>query len=750
MGDESVASSMSGMSTGDAGGPPLGGAGAGGAEGVMKKLSNYWFIVGSIPMVLFLIVCLPTVFYVHSISSYVNAFYCRSKACDNLADTTKAARNGNPCDTYIKSVCAASTKHKLKFVYAKDQDILGKALKLQGDDPNPKFAVVAASKTCGGGAEDIPGTTGPAVTYLFGASPPAGGLQSYLLNGDNYANIFVKAQKIGIDSIFHLELVHSDVKMNFNDNERPTIGEKLPPQHNYYDLAVSAPDMGIMDPQHYIVGVSGKKYEDMVAGTVKAYINGVPEDTTIDDEGASAVAKLTSKYYQLIDVAKDKDYTAAPTVVEVSKFGEDSNSSINFRSLLTKMYPGLQRVIVRSPTHVRYLSLNVKPGPPTSDDPFKEDAFKLFVGVDALGKLIGYANAAVDLDTKHTWCLRYYDWMKPLLYTASVDDYLGKGKYWPIGLYNAKDIKKPFKSMVLGDSYFKELMDSFLHSYSLSEASSEKSRAGLYLKMLQMDKVVFYPNSSNDIDTTYVDFLNSVPFADGDTPDALMRNRAKFFESYWTLTPKPIERKYLLARHPMMFGDDEGSYDYGSNAIYVSFGMFRPSFYRDSPVYEGNYAVFGYWGSMNILKMLDNVGSHSKVGYQHPVLWAGTYAYGKMNSHYRCFNPEGKNETKARMIAKGSNPLTPGFRFFRRKALAKAMPRPEYRLDADADATMEQIYFTAVARTYCRYEKMATEIDKMFQHDLYFQSAYCGSGGKLKIADPNKACYMWRSTRRSY
>lgn len=749
MGDESVASSMSGMSTGDAGGPPLGGAAAGGAEGVMKKLSNYWFIVGSIPMVMFLIVCLPTVFYVHSISSYVNAFYCRSKACDALAGMTKAARNANPCDTYIKSVCASSDKYKLKAVLSQDTGILDKAAKLLGDALPDKFSAVTLSITgCKGSVDDLTGIVTPAITYLLGTTQPAGGLQAFLASGDNYAAIFEKAQKIGIDSIFHLELVHSDVKMNFNDNERPTIGEKLPPGHNYYDLAVSAPDMGIMDPQHYVVTVAGKKYEDMVVGTLKAYTTVNTDDKNFDDDAVPGMAKLAIKYYELIDVAKDKDYTAAPTVVEVSKFGEDSNSSINFRSLLTKMYPGLQRVIVRSPTHVRYLSLNVRPGDATTDDPFRETAFKIFVGVDALGKLIGFANTAVDLDTKHTWCLRYYDWMKPLVFTSLVDGYLYK--YWPIGLANVKDPKKPLKSMVLGDTYFKELMDSFLHSYSLSEASSEKSRAGLYLKMLQMDKVVFYPNASGDIDTNYGEFLNTVSLGDGSNLNLLINNRAKFFEIYWKLTPTPIDRKYLLARHPLMFGDDEGSYDYGSNAMYVSFGMFRPSFYRDSPVYEGNYAVFGYWGSMNILKMLDNVGSHSKVGYQHPVLWAGTYAYGKRNSHYRCFNPEGKNETKARMIARGSNPLTPGFRFFRRKALAKAMPRPEYRLDADADATMEQIYFTAVARTYCRYEKTATEIDKMFQHDLYFQSAYCESGGKLKIADPNKACYMWRSTRRSY
>ncbi|KAK8779587.1 hypothetical protein V5799_019074, partial [Amblyomma americanum] len=118
MGDESMVSGMS------EGGPP-GTAGAGvGAEGIMKKLSNYWFIVGSIPLVMFMLVCLPTVFYVKSISEYKNAYYCRSKACDTLAEVTKTAREAKPCDDYFGAVCPAAKAYTIKDIVKKDTILL--------------------------------------------------------------------------------------------------------------------------------------------------------------------------------------------------------------------------------------------------------------------------------------------------------------------------------------------------------------------------------------------------------------------------------------------------------------------------------------------------------------------------------------------------------------------------------------------------------------------------------------------------
>lgn len=738
MGDESA---MSGMSTGDAGGPALGGAQQGGAEGVIKKLSNYWFIIGSIPLVLFLMVCLPTMFYVQSISTYVNAFYCRSKACDKLAEVTKAVREGGSCDSFYKTVCKASPKHSLKGVLDKDVKFLVDMSTSYGETPPPRVAMLSgAAPGCKAKGEDKPDSLSAALTYFTGDAKLKP-LVPYA-EGNTYLDIYKKAQMLGIDSIFHLELVHSSSKKIFEDSQRTEIGEKLPQHNNFYDLAVSAPDMGIMEPSFYTVTLGKKNYDAM---TEDARV--ILTDNS-DDPAEILLAKAASKYYYLFDAARDKDYTAAPVVLPIHEFGSDPPNPVPFKDLLTNIYPRLGRVIVRSPAHVKYLAAYIKPGDvPTDEVPFTMKSFKYFVVLDALMKLAAYRVSKVADPIKDTWCFRYIDWLRPLEINTMSDTYLKT--YWPFALNNPKDAKKPYLGSDLGFRYMAELTDSFLHSYALSEASSEKSRAGLYLKMLQLDKLVFYRNSSADsIDASYTEALTEGPPGDGSIPP-LLDSRKKFFVKYWNLNPAPIDRKFLIARHPLMYSDDEGSYDYGSNTMYVPFGMFRPTFHRDSTVYMGNHAVFGYWGSMNLLKMLDNIGAHSKVGYQHPVLWTGTYAFGKMSWLYRCLNPAADNGTDARMVAKGTNPITPGFRFFRRVALARALPRPDYRLDADATARMEEIYLTAVGQTYCRYTELEKSVNKMFQHDLYFQKTYCSQGGKLKLTD-DKTCYIWRSTRRSY
>ncbi|KAK8779586.1 hypothetical protein V5799_019073, partial [Amblyomma americanum] len=117
----------------------------------------------------------------------------------------------------------------------------------------------------------------------------------------------------------------------------------------------------------------------------------------------------------------------------------------------------------------------------------------------------------------------------------------------------------------------------------------------------------------------------------------------------------------VFSRAPLASGSAQAHLMH-SSSLDVPFGMFRPHFYRDSMAYMGNYATFGYYGSMNIMKLLDNKGGYTKAGYQHPVLWTGTYAMSKLNWQYRCLNSAKANNTDARLVAKGTRPLSPGFR----------------------------------------------------------------------------------------
>lgn len=742
MGDESMASGMSSVSEAAPAGGPAGGA----AEGIMKKLSNYWLIVGSVPLVLFLLVCLPTVFYVKSISDYKNAYYCRSKACDTLAAATKGVRDGKPCDDYFGAVCSAAKTFTLKEDMKRDTKLIGAAANSWGDSGNPRGSPLTWAAGCIV-SDYYTSAPSKSVFELIGLNKAT--LKDDMTKPDTITKVFKEAQKRGIDCLFHLEWVQSTTKMLFADAPKPSLGEDLPPDPKplSYDLAVSIPDMRLMEPNLYLVTLGGLKYED----ASKIFFS-FDEVDIEDDDFRAATAAALKKIYEFIEYCKDLDFMAAPEIVPDTQFGTVvPATNLAFGTLIGEIVSGYKRYLVRSPNYVKLLALALN-GCLTPDlCAIKMDELAMFVVIDTALKLRGYSsNPTIDDDLKQLWCLRYHDWYTASGFNVVVEKYL-QIKYWPFALSNPKDAKSPLPSSSVGYNFLSLLLDSFQQSYSLSEASSEKSRAGLYLKILQMEYFAFYKNSTNNVDAGYLDVISPKTGYTSDNPAVheLWENRKGFYDKYWSVNNR-MDPKYLIGRHALMYSDDEGSYDYGTNTMYVPFGMFRPQYYRDSRVYMGNYATFGYYGSMNILKLLDNAGGYTKAGYQHPVLWTGTYAMGKMKWQYRCLNQENANNTDARLVAKGSKPITPGFRFFRRQALARAYPRPEYRLDVDAKADMEQIYLTAVMRTYCRYKRLKESVNKMFSHDMYYQKAYCSdSPGKMKKA-PDQLCYIWRTTRREY
>ncbi|XP_070390613.1 uncharacterized protein [Dermacentor albipictus] len=727
----------------------------------MKKLSNYWFIVGSIPLVMFLLVCLPTVFYVKSISDYKNAYYCRSKACDALASVTKAAREAKPCDDYFAAVCKTAKEFDVESILKKEIAWFGKVTNAYGDEGNPYSGVTGPYVQCNKANSDLDFSLDVLKQVaggvdLTGLQHPGG------IATDAYKQICASALLYGIDCLFHLEWMRGATKKAFSDEPKPVIGEPLPTPLKNADLAISAPDMGIMEPSHYIVTLGGNKYEDILDMVWKHLLT-VDETLNADDTDSPVRIKaIGKKMYELLEYSKDLDYTAVPRMVKADDLGSVSdepgfttNVVVTFSDTVRAILPAVidfKRFLLRSPNYIDLLAraLNLCPVGENAVCYLTPEELSIFVLLDTIlraGAHYLVPATKFDAKVKKLWCTRYFDWLNPTTLAYLADRYL-KLAYWPFGLKNPKDPKGQFPAFTLGSKYMSSLIDAFIHSYALSAASSEKSRAGLYAKMVQLEYMVFYPNTSTGGDEKLIKEWNPEKITDDVKFATFFHNRKALMALYWKKPDEDLKVAHLL-RHPMMFSDDVGSYDYGTNLMFVPFGMFRPSFYRDSSAYMGNYATFGYYGSMNILKMIDNVGSYSKAGYNHPVMWPGTNAVGKMNSHYRCFNPTNANETDARLVAKGSNPISPGFRFFRRHALVKAHPRPEYRLDLDARADMEQIYLTAVMRTYCRYPIMKASVNKMFQHNMYFQTAYCPEVGKLKMG-ADKMCYIWHSTRRNY
>ncbi|XP_049528927.1 uncharacterized protein LOC125947720 [Dermacentor silvarum] len=134
----------SAMSTAESGIEPPPGAAAGApAEMITKKLANYWCLIGSIPLILFLLVAIPTIFYVKKFSEYVNAEYCDTKSCKDLADIIgKMGDQKDACKSFSAHVC----KPKLDYSF----DALSKMAKevevLESKGDNPGLATSTFAK----------------------------------------------------------------------------------------------------------------------------------------------------------------------------------------------------------------------------------------------------------------------------------------------------------------------------------------------------------------------------------------------------------------------------------------------------------------------------------------------------------------------------------------------------------------------------------------------------------------------------
>ncbi|KAH7958229.1 hypothetical protein HPB49_000118 [Dermacentor silvarum] len=151
----------------------------------------------------------------------------------------------------------------------------------------------------------------------------------------------------------------------------------------------------------------------------------------------------------------------------------------------------------------------------------------------------------IDAQVRTLWCTRYLDWLSPTTMASLADKYL-KTTYWPFGLKNPKDPKGQFPAFTLGMKYMSSLTDAFMHSYALSAASSEKSRAGLYVKMLQMEYMAFYPNKSDAMDTEQIKQWNPQKFGEDFSLQPFLENRKALMSIYWNKPTTDLKFAYII------------------------------------------------------------------------------------------------------------------------------------------------------------------------------------------------------------
>ncbi|KAL3215832.1 hypothetical protein MRX96_033445 [Rhipicephalus microplus] len=496
--------------------------------GIMKKLSNYWLIVGSIPLVMFLLVCLPTVFYVKSISD--------------------------------------------------------KAATMWGDNPPPYVSLIQYYGGCTDADKNGPGAVTwawignaigvPSIKDAMAKMGQGGSLRT------DITRICTNAVQHGIDCMFHFEWMRGATQKAFSKDPKPTIGEALPTPAVKADLAISAPDMGIMEPSHYLVDLGGQELSDIFKPVVEALKD---MDDNLDEDVVAAfeaTAKgVAKRMYELIEYSKDLDYTVAPRMMDTEAFSQVDNDMdgfndyhfIPFAEAVKNFVPAaanFNRFLVRSPNYVDLLNRALNYCPAGAKCYITMDEFYVFIFLDTTLRIGGnyVVKGVIPDDVRLLWCSRYIDWMLPTAMASSAENYLQK-TYWPFGLKNPKDPKNPHSAFTVGMQFTQLLLDAFAHSYALSIASSEKSRANLYTKMLQLDYMAFYPNSSDKPNQDMITKLNSkiVP-SDEFSLVSFFENRKEIFSNYWKSAETDLKDGYIQ-RFPMMYSDDVGSYDYGTNLM---------------------------------------------------------------------------------------------------------------------------------------------------------------------------------------
>ncbi|XP_029843986.3 uncharacterized protein LOC115327173 [Ixodes scapularis] len=294
------------------------------------------------------------------------------------------------------------------------------------------------------------------------------------------------------------------------------------------------------------------------------------------------------------------------------------------------------------------------------------------------------------------WCIRWVDSMSPGLASIPLADVLQKrwtnslGKP-PTAVPIIKFISKQVKS----------LASSIERSHALSTSSSEKSRVGQLEKLQHLKYVILFANNktgAHELDEQFLEETHG-KFHRAENVDYknVLAIRQTTMQKYWKLLSPNPEFRYLIVRHPMAMTDNYGSYDYGSNTMYVSGGQLRPYYFKDSSVYMLNYARIGFYMGATLLKTMDMKGGHFKPGYNHPINWRGVYAMERTKEIHDCLQ-EGKNMSNARKAVMMTNAFTPGFRFFRTMALERAYPKPEYRVDKFPEFSMADLYFFSVVQ----------------------------------------------------
>ncbi|CAN8004511.1 unnamed protein product, partial [Ixodes hexagonus] len=405
MGDESMQSGMSGMESAPPGAPGAEGAQA---ENIIKKLSAYWVIIGAIPFVLFCLVAIPTVLYVRSISTFINAFYCNSKACNSLAEALdKAESAGKPCVDYFDYVCKASG---IKLLADRNKEA---AMLI-----NPKLVTEKPSNlylsTYAEACKNNFGSDTHEIILALSESSQATPIEpnNALAKALTFAAIGITTY--GVDVLLRIELVHnSPVNTTYDLALQPT-------PHTYVDVAIGVPDMGDLEYSELLASADAK---------IEEWVKTTATETIPDDNLVISLGKFYTKFTEFMETCREADFDKAPEIWTQKQLDEVSGTTADdfkWKDLIGFVLPGntLARFIVMSPTLIREFPkfLQKELNDTTMTPVVFAYAVMLELGIRIMPTLVLPSKDP----RKEYWCIRWVDSLIPGLSSIPMAELLQK------------------------------------------------------------------------------------------------------------------------------------------------------------------------------------------------------------------------------------------------------------------------------------------------------------------------------------
>lgn len=715
-------SGVSGVSGVDPAPGAAGGAGAQ-AEMITKKLANYWCIIGSIPLVMFLLVAIPTIFYVKKFSEYVNAEYCDTKSCKDLSDAiAKAGSIDQACANFGTHVCKA----KMDFMNDALKKLNTEALAPLPDGATAPKGTAVLAKVASFLGSCIGKTIGDDGVDPFYKGALGGNLVDYKSELDA-GKLSAVLSSFGCDGLVRAVAFFGNT--SGNQDTVPAL-ELSAPVHDFYS--------------RMLIAAAGVSYEDVAKAI-----------SPPDDDDLLTSKPLTAARKQIDDYILGNARTSKQTRPKIVKFSdlraiqgdkwkwEDYLNELNTQTGSPFTDDTMVRIV--HPKYLHGLDTFLKDG--TTANTLFIAFINVVQQVDAVVSTYGRMVLPKFQKNKEAYCVLQADRLFP--------GTIGHNSFYKRAIqFGAQTGINPGGTndsamMAFLDGQVRQVLDSMAFSYSLSTSSTEENRVAFYRKTLNISVSPGFFNNTDGLSDVELNAMSqAVQFSDDLEVIQSVNGLKKEFQSYYWAGLKNKTTAYFKFRNP--YDSLYATFTATENHLYVPMSVFTPPIFRNSQKNRIFTATSGFLVIAGMMKAISLTDSMVVKDQLTPENWIGYSWTRKVERYSECLaqvrSANDSVDSFTDIFKIGA--VTPSLRFFRRQIFQKAYPRPEFRIDWASDLSSTQLFFYAWGMLHCGTPEGQKLIDMATKTNRYFLESFeC----KAKLANYDKSpCDLWNTTRREY